>query len=194
MDAQSLSLLIVVVVIVVVLAVMTTGVHIVRPGEIGFLYRRNKFLRLSGPALVFGPPFIGKMYRLNAKTLRILLERPAVKMMNEGTALNLKTEVTLDIVDPSMVPIRNGDLGAEVKRLASDAFKETISRMRSREDHNDPSAFAKELGNNLNRAVEKMGFRVASVKVGDHRQVSGIGELENAEIPSWDDMSRRLKS
>lgn len=194
MDAQSLSLLLLVVVIVVVLAVMTTGIHIVRPGEIGFLYRRDKFLRLSGPALVFGPPIIGKMYRLNVKTLHILLEHPAVKMMSGGATLNLKTEVTLDIANPSTVPIRSGDLGAEMKRQVSDAFEETISRMRSGENLNDPSAFAEELSSRLNRAVGKLGVRVASVKVGDHSQVSAISEFENARIPSWDDLSRRLES
>lgn len=194
MDGQLQVLLLLAIVIVAVFVVITTGVHIVRPGEIGFLYRRGKFLKHFGPAFVFGTPVISKMYRLNVKTLHILFEHPVSKVRDVGTTLNLKTEMTLDIADPSRVPIRDENLGAEVRRLASDAFEKTVSRMRSEEDRNDPSTIAKELRTSLNEAIERIGLRVAYLKVGEHEDDPPVGKLAGAKIPSWDDLSRTYET
>lgn len=191
MDGQLQILLLLVIVIVTVFVVITTGVHIVRPGEIGFLYRRGKFLRHFGPAFVFGPPVISKMYRLNVKTLHIQFEPPMSKARNGGAILNLKTEMTLDIANPSRVPVRDQNLAAEVRRLTSDAFEKTVSRMRSEENHNDPSTIAKELRTNLNEAVERIGLRVTYLKVGEHQDGPPVDKFAGAKIPSWDDLSSK---
>ena len=47
------ALLLTVIMIVIAIAIITTGIHIVKPGEIGFLYRGRKCLRHFGPAFVF---------------------------------------------------------------------------------------------------------------------------------------------
>jgi len=185
------TLLVTFVMIIVVTAVISTGIHIVKPGEIGFLYKRKKFLNYFRPGFIFGPPIVSRMYRLDATTLHILLKPPALKMRDEGEIRNLETEVMFDIADPSRVPIRSKGLGEEIRTLASSIFEETIPRMRSREHRDDAGAIAKELMICLNREVDKMGFRVAAVRVGNHLESSAVSKFDKAQILSWDDLSRK---
>jgi len=192
MEYALLVLLLVMVIICVVLGIMTTGIHIVRKGEIGFLYRGERFLRQFGPSFVVGPPIIGKMYRLDERALRITFGPSSPGRTYEGSAKNPRTEITLGIADPPRVPIRNADLSGEIRELVSETYRRATSRTRSWEEGNNPRELARELRTDLDRVLGKIGLRVTSLKVGDFLYDSTSTGLEGAGIPTWEDLSRRI--
>jgi regulator of protease activity HflC (stomatin/prohibitin superfamily) len=177
------ALLLTVIMIVVVIAIITTGIHIVKPGEIGFLYRGRKCLRHFGPAFVFSTPIVSKMYKVKTESFHILFEPP-----------NPRIEALLEIANPSRVPIAVKDLDSEIRNLASDTVRGRFTQMNAAMNRADFVVDAEELTLRLNKSFEKMGLRVSSVKVGEHEYTSPIDELAGAKILNWDDFSRRLRS
>ena len=180
---EGTTLLVTLVMIVVVVAILTTGVHIVKPGEIGFVYRGRKFLRHSGPAFLMGPPIISKIYRMKAESLHIVFESSSPR-----------TEVLLGIADPSRVPVTVEGLDSEIRNLSSKTIKEVLSRRKAGGNGTDLEVVAEEMRLGLNKSFENMGLSVNSVKVGDRHFGSPISESAGAKIPSWDDVSRKLGS
>ncbi len=167
----------------IVIAIITTGIHIVKPGEIGILYRGRKCLRHFGPSFVFSTPIVSKMYIVKAESFHIVFEPP-----------NPRVEVLLEIADPSRVPIAVKDLDFEIRNVATGTVRGRLTQTNAAMNRADLVVDAEELTLRLNKSFEKMGLRVGSVKVGEHEYTSPVDELAGAKILNWDDTSRRLGS
>ena len=165
---EGFVLLITIMMIMVTIAVLTTGIHIIRPGEIGLIYRGKKFLRHSGPAFVMGPPIIGKVYRIKAKSLHIMFESP--------TSSSPSMEILLYIADPSRIPTTVKDLDSEIRGLASVAVNEARSRINAAGNPTDYAAVAEKMRLRLDKSFEKIGLKVSIIKVGERQYIPTIGE------------------
>ena len=152
----SLELLILLVTIVVVFALLTTGIRIVRPGEIGFIYRGRTFLRHTGPALVFAPPIIGRVYRVKEESLHIVVESSVPR-----------TEIQLGIADPSKVPMWAKEIESEIKTKVSNHVLKALSRYGYSRNHLDPGAAAEDIKNRLDMSVKNLGLTIVSVRLGE---------------------------
>jgi regulator of protease activity HflC (stomatin/prohibitin superfamily) len=178
---QGLTLLITIMVIMAVVTLLTTGVRVVKPGEIGFVYRGRKFLRHIGPAFVIAPPIIGKVYRMRVESLHAVFE-----------SLEPRTEILLDIANPSRVPITAQDLDSEIKDSTSKAVREVLSRTKSAGSQPDLKTLAEELKLRLDKSLETLGLRVKSIIVGNHSFDYPVNERSVTGIPDWDSLSRKL--
>jgi regulator of protease activity HflC (stomatin/prohibitin superfamily) len=178
---DGVTLLVTLVMVIVVTGILTTGIHIVKPGEIGFMYRGRKFLRHSGPAFLMGPPIIGKIYRMKAESLHIVFESSSPRM-----------EILLGIADPSRVPITTQDLDSEIKDSTSKAVREVLSRTKSAGSQPDLKTLAEELKLRLDKSLEILGLRVRSIIVGGHSFDYPVNERSVIGIPDWDSLSSKL--
>ena len=151
-----LGLLILLLAIVVVFALLTTGIRVVRPGEIGFVYRGRTFLRHTGPAFVFGPPIIGRVYRVKEESLQIVVESSVPR-----------TEIQLGIVDPTKVPMWAKELESEIRTKVSDIVLKALSRYGDSRSHLDTVAVAEEIKNELDMSVRELGLTIMYVRLGD---------------------------
>ena len=153
MDTGSV-LLILFVAIAAVGALMATMIHIVKPGEIGLVYRRGAFLRLIKPGhIVMAMPIIFKVHRVKTESLRIV-----VKSSTYGA------ELRLGIADPSRVPVPVGEAGLETRNKASELVQKSLSRYGSDKDRLDTTA-AEEIENRLDTILRDEGLKVESLKI-----------------------------
>ena len=151
-----LELLILLVTIVVVLALLTTGIRIVRPGEIGFIYRGRTFLRHTGPAFIFAPPIIGRVYRVKEESLHIVVESSTPR-----------TEIQLGIADPSKVPMWAKEIESEIRTEVSDLVLKALSRYGSGKSHLNTEATAEDIKSKLDMSVRNLGLTIVSVRLGE---------------------------
>jgi hypothetical protein len=154
MDASSL-LLMLLVAIAAASALMATMIHLVRPGEIGFVYRRGTFLRLIEPGhLVMVAPIIFKIHRMKTESLHIVVESSAHR-----------AELQLGIADPSRVPVTVEEVESETRKKASELVLRSLSRYGSDKNHLDTTAAAKGIENRLNTILMDIGLKVDSLKM-----------------------------
>lgn len=149
-----LVLLILFVAIVVVSALMMTGIRIIRPDEIGFIYRRGRFLRLVQPGLIIAIPIILKVRRMKTESLNIVVESSANR-----------AELQLGIADPSRVPVTAEEIGSEAGNRASELLTKALSRYSSGNDHLDAAAAAKEIENRLDTPLRDIGLKVVDLRI-----------------------------
>lgn len=150
-----LVLLLLVVAIAAVFALMATMIHIVKPGEIGFVYRRGTFLRLIEPGhLVMAAPIIFKVHRMKTESLHIVVDSSAHR-----------AELQLGISDPSRVPVTVEEVESETRNKASELVLKSLSRYGSDKNHLDTTAAAEEIENRLNTILRDIGFKVVYLKV-----------------------------
>ena len=153
---EGATLFVTLVMILVVTAILTTGIHIIRPGEIGFIYRGRKFLRHTGPAFVFGPPIIGRVYRVKVESLLIVVESSVPR-----------AEIQLGIADPSKVPMWAKKIESEIKTQVADLTLKALSRYGSDKSHLDTVAAAEDIKNRLDASVKDLGLTVVDLKLGE---------------------------
>jgi regulator of protease activity HflC (stomatin/prohibitin superfamily) len=154
MDTSSV-LLILFVAIAAVFTLMATMIHIVRPGEIGFVYRRGTFLRLIEPGrLVMVAPIIFRIHRMKTESLHIVVESSAHR-----------AQLQLGIADPSRVPVTVEEVESETRNRASELVLRSLSRYGSDKNHLDTTAAAKEIENRLNTILRDIGLKVESLKM-----------------------------
>lgn len=176
----SMVLLILFVVIVAVFALMATGIHIIRPGEIGFIYRRGRFLRLVQPGLAIAIPIILRVHRMRTESLNIVVESSAHR-----------AELQLGIADPSRVPITVDDMDSEIRDLASGVILKAPSLQDSNKNGKDQRDIAEDLKRRLDEAFKDMGLVVKSLRVGEYTVETHQNDMAAAGIPDWNDVSRR---
>ena len=140
--------------IAAVFALMMTMAHIIRPGEIGFIYRRGSFLRLIEPGFLMAMPVIFKVYRMKTESLQIVVESSVHR-----------AELQLGIADPSRVPVAVGEVESEARNRASETVLKTLSRYSSNKKHLDLTAAVEETENRLNRSLRDIGLKVVHLKV-----------------------------
>lgn len=174
-------LLILFVTMVMVFSVLMTGFHIVRQDEIGFVYRGKKFVRHSGPGFVMSQPLIGKVHRMKAESLHIMVESPGVR-----------TEAILAIADPQRVPVTVNDMDSEIRNLASEVVLETPSLQDPGKNGKDQRDIAEDLKRRLDEAFKDIGLVVKLLRFGECSIETHQNELAAARIPDWDDLSRRF--
>ena len=140
--------------IAAVFALMMTMAHIIRPGEIGFIYRRGAFLRLIEPGFLMAMPVIFRIYRMKTESLQIEVESSAHR-----------AELQLGIADPSRVPVTVGDVESETRNRASEVVLKTFSRYSSDKKYLDTTAAVEEIEDRLNKSLRDMGLEVVRLKV-----------------------------
>ncbi|MCJ7562886.1 MAG: hypothetical protein MUO84_07765 [Thermoplasmata archaeon] len=187
------AILVTITMVVVVLFILITGIHIIRPGQIGFLYRGKTFIRDFGPSIVFGPPLISRMYKINrGEVLHFILDSSSTGGRRARTTPGFEIEVTLDITDPSKVPVLKGDLKLEAHGIVSRAMEKAISHIERESETQDQAAIARELRIVLEKSLKVIGLRPAYIRAGNHKETTSINPLATARVPLWDDLQSRL--
>lgn len=148
------GLMLLMLLIAAVFALVLTMTHIIRPGEIGFIYRRGTFLRLIGPSLNMAMPVIFKIYRMKTESLQIAVE-----------SSTHRAELQLGIADPSRVPVTVGDVESETRNRASEVVLKTFSRYSSDKKYLDTTASIEEIEDRLNKSLRDIGLEVVRLKV-----------------------------
>lgn len=172
-----------IVVMTLTFATLMTGVHVVRPGEIGFVYRGRKFLGHTGPAFVLATPIIGRVYRMKAESLHVLVESSVPE-----------TEILLEIADHSRFPIAEKDVDSEIRSRTSESVLEALSRQDTDGGFWDARTSAEDIRNRLNTSFKEMGLVVKYVRLGDHTLEVLDSSLARARILDFEDAVRRLES
>jgi len=145
-------------VIIAVFAVLTTGVRIVKPGEVGFVYRGRRFIGFTGPAFVFAPPVVGRVYRMKEESLNIIVELSVPK-----------TEVLLEIANPSIFPIAEEDVLTKIRSEVSESVLRILSQRGADDRSLDLSVAAEDIRKKLNTSFLEAGVIVKRVKVGGYK-------------------------
>ena len=140
--------------IAAVFALMMTMTHIIRPGEIGFIYRRGTFLRFVGPSLNIAMPVIFKIYRMKTESLQIEVE-----------SSTHRAKLQLGIADPSRVPVTVGDVESDARNRASEVVLKTFSRYSSDKKYLDTTAAVEEIEDRLSKSLRDIGLEVVRLKV-----------------------------
>ena len=141
--------------IAAVFAVMATMIHIVKPGEIGFVYRRGTFLRLIEPGhLIMIAPIIYKVHRMKTESLHVVVDSSTHRV-----------ELQLGIADPSRIPVTTKEVESETRSKASELVLKSLSRYGSDKNRLDTTAAAEEMKDGLNTILKDIGLRVEHLKV-----------------------------
>ena len=149
-----LTLQMLLVAIAAAFALMATMIHIIKPGEIGFVYRRGTFFRLVEPShIIMIAPIIYKVHRIKTESLHVVVDSSAHR-----------AELQLGIADPSRVPVPVGEAELETRNKASELVQKSLSRYGSDKDRLDTTA-AEEIENRLNTILRDVGLKVERLRV-----------------------------
>jgi len=143
--------------VIVVTAILTTGIRIVKPGEVGFVYRGRRFVGFTGPAFVFAPPVVGRVYRMKEESLHIVVESSVPK-----------TEVLLEIANPSIFPITEEGVLTKIRNQVSESVLKILSHRGADDKSQEDRTAADDIRNGLTSSFREIGLIVKRVKVGNH--------------------------
>ncbi len=149
---------------VILLAVVVSGVKIIRPFERGLVERLGKYHATSEPGLRLIVPFIDRMARVDMRE-RVVDIPPQEVITSDNVVVSVDAVVYYEATDPQRLVYNVVDFYMAVTKLAQTNLRNVVGDMQLDEALTSRDTINTQLRNILDDATDKWGTKVVRVEI-----------------------------
>jgi regulator of protease activity HflC (stomatin/prohibitin superfamily) len=163
-DEAMLVVIAVIVVTVIVLAIMSTGLFIIKSNEQGLFFRMGHFVKVLPPGLNFVPPLVSEVKRVDT-SLQSLSASFDDLLSNDGKRFALKMMVHYRVVDPKKAVLETPSYVEVVKEVAGNSVRVAARKVDRDNFWTNSNQIREDLGTEIGKTVSMYGIAVSTVEL-----------------------------
>ncbi len=176
--AVDISLIIgfVLLIVIVVLAVMSSGIKIVRPYEQGIYMRLGRYMRILNQGFNFVTPLINTVVMIDLRTQVLEVPRQEV-ITKDNSPTNIDAIIYIKVIDPQKAFFQVTNYRTATIYLAQTTLRSLVGDMELDEILSNRQRINLHLRDVLDEATDKWGVKVEGVEI---REVDPAGKVKDA--------------
>ena len=176
--AVDLSLIIgfVILIVIVVLAVMSSGIKIVRPYEQGIYMRLGRYMRVLNQGFNFVTPLVNSVIMIDLRTQVLEVPRQEV-ITKDNSPTNIDAIIYIKVIDPQKAFFQVTNYRTATIYLAQTTLRSLVGDMELDEILSNRQRINLHLRDVLDEATDKWGVKVEGVEI---REVDPAGKVKDA--------------
>src|SRR4030042_310663 len=173
-DAGIIALMILV--IIAAIAIMTTGIKIIRPYEQGIYMSLGRFMKLLNPGFNYVRPLINEVIKIDLRTQVMDVPRQEV-ITKDNSPTNVDAIIYIKVVDPVKAFFQVTNYRTATIYLAQTTLRSIIGDMELDEILSNRQKINLHLRDVLDQATDKWGVKVEGVEI---REVDPAGKVKDS--------------
>ena len=173
-DAGIIALMILV--IIAGIAIMTTGIKIIRPYEQGIYMSLGRFVKLLDPGFNMVRPLINEVIKIDLRTQVMDVPRQEV-ITKDNSPTNVDAIIYIKVIDPKKAFFEVTNYRTATIYLAQTTLRSIIGDMELDEILSNREKINLHLRDVLDEATDKWGVKVEAVEI---REVDPAGKVKDA--------------
>jgi len=176
--AVDVSLIIgfVILIVIVVLAVMSSGIKIVRPYEQGIYMRLGRYMRVLNQGFNFVTPLVNSVIMIDLRTQVLEVPRQEV-ITKDNSPTNIDAIIYIKVIDPQKAFFQVTNYRTATIYLAQTTLRSLVGDMELDEILSNRQRINLHLRDVLDEATDKWGVKVEGVEI---REVDPAGKVKDA--------------
>ncbi len=176
--AVDISLIIgfVLLIVIVVLAVMSSGIKIVRPYEQGIYMRLGRYMRVLNQGFNFVTPLVNSVIMIDLRTQVLEVPRQEV-ITKDNSPTNIDAIIYIKVIDPQKAFFQVTNYRTATIYLAQTTLRSLVGDMELDEILSNRQRINLHLRDVLDEATDKWGVKVEGVEI---REVDPAGKVKDA--------------
>jgi regulator of protease activity HflC (stomatin/prohibitin superfamily) len=176
--AVDLNLIIgfVILIVIVVLAIMSSGIKIVRPYEQGIYMRLGRYMRVLNQGFNFVTPLINTVIMIDLRTQVLEVPRQEV-ITKDNSPTNIDAIIYIKVIDPQKAFFQVTNYRTATIYLAQTTLRSLVGDMELDEILSNRQRINLHLRDVLDEATDKWGVKVEGVEI---REVDPAGKVKDA--------------
>jgi len=173
-----LSLIIgfVILIVIVVLAVMSSGIKIVRPYEQGIYMRLGRYMSVLNQGFNFVTPLVNSVIMIDLRTQVLEVPRQEV-ITKDNSPTNIDAIIYIKVIDPQKAFFQVTNYRTATIYLAQTTLRSLVGDMELDEILSNRQRINLHLRDVLDEATDKWGVKVEGVEI---REVDPAGKVKDA--------------
>jgi len=161
---ESIIVALIVVVIIVFLALLASGIRIIRPWEQGIYTRLGTFIRVLNPGLHVVTPLVSTVVSLDLRTQVLDVPRQEV-ITKDNSPTNVDAIIYIKVIDPKKAQFEVTNYRAATVYLAQTTMRSVVGDMELDDILSSREKINVTLRDILDEATDKWGVRVVRVEL-----------------------------
>lgn len=171
-----LIIAIVILIVIVVLAVMSSGIKIVRPYEQGIYMRLGRYMRVLNQGFNFVTPLVNTVVMIDLRTQVLEVPRQEV-ITKDNSPTNIDAIIYIKVIDPQKAFFQVTNYRTATIYLAQTTLRSLVGDMELDEILSNRQRINLHLRDVLDEATDKWGVKVEGVEI---REVDPAGKVKDA--------------
>jgi len=173
---ESIIIALIVVVIIVFLALLASGIRIIRPWEQGIYTRLGTFIRVLNPGLHVVTPLVSTVVSLDLRTQVLDVPRQEV-ITKDNSPTNVDAIIYIKVIDPKKAQFEVTNYRAAPVYLAQTTMRSVVGDMELDDILSNREKINLRLRDILDEATDKWGVKVEGVEI---REVDTAPKVKTA--------------
>jgi regulator of protease activity HflC (stomatin/prohibitin superfamily) len=166
----------VILIVIVVLAVMSSGIKIVRPYEQGIYMRLGRYMRVLNQGFNFVTPLVNSVIMIDLRTQVLEVPRQEV-ITKDNSPTNIDAIIYIKVIDPQKAFFQVTNYRTATIYLAQTTLRSLVGDMELDEILSNRQRINLHLRDVLDEATDKWGVKVEGVEI---REVDPAGKVKDA--------------
>ncbi len=163
-------------IVIVVLAIMSSGIKIVRPYEQGIYMRLGRYMRVLNQGFNFVTPLVNQVVMIDLRTQVLEVPRQEV-ITKDNSPTNIDAIIYIKVIDPQKAFFQVTNYRTATIYLAQTTLRSLVGDMRLDEILSNRQRINLHLRDVLDEATDKWGVKVEGVEI---REVDPAGKVKDA--------------
>jgi regulator of protease activity HflC (stomatin/prohibitin superfamily) len=163
-------------IVIVVLAVMSSGIKIVRPYEQGIYMRLGRYMRVLNQGFNFVTPLVNSVIMIDLRTQVLEVPRQEV-ITKDNSPTNIDAIIYIKVIDPQKAFFQVTNYRTATIYLAQTTLRSLVGDMELDEILSNRQRINLHLRDVLDEATDKWGVKVEGVEI---REVDPAGKVKDA--------------
>jgi regulator of protease activity HflC (stomatin/prohibitin superfamily) len=172
----SLVIAFVLLIVIVILAVMSSGIKIVRPYEQGIYMRLGRYMRVLDQGFNFVTPLVNSVIMIDLRTQVLEVPRQEV-ITKDNSPTNIDAIIYIKVIDPKKAFFQVTNYRTATIYLAQTTLRSLVGDMELDEILSNRQRINLHLRDVLDESTDKWGVKVEGVEI---REVDPAGKVKDA--------------